>query len=134
VPGAVANRVALEACVQARNEGRDLGREGNEIIRTSQSVMCPHAVQKILWVDPTNQGCVGSTHRSKSALYTIYYSEVLLYKIYMDFVIIFLQTSISSLVFTIYLEHAACACMLYTGFKEQEEKNNSIFYRHDYAS
>ncbi|XP_070055306.1 ribulose bisphosphate carboxylase large chain-like [Nicotiana tomentosiformis] len=32
-PGAVANRVALEACVQARNEGRDLAQEGNEIIR-----------------------------------------------------------------------------------------------------
>ncbi|KAM3744748.1 hypothetical protein ACB098_06G075400 [Castanea mollissima] len=32
-PGAVANRVALEACVQARNEGRDLARKGNEIIR-----------------------------------------------------------------------------------------------------
>ncbi|KAI5438038.1 hypothetical protein KIW84_023956 [Lathyrus oleraceus] len=33
-PGAVANRVALEeACVQARNEGRDLAREGNTIIR-----------------------------------------------------------------------------------------------------
>ncbi|THU42717.1 hypothetical protein C4D60_Mb00t19340 [Musa balbisiana] len=32
-PGAVANRVALEACVQDRNEGRDLAREGNEIIR-----------------------------------------------------------------------------------------------------
>nr|YP_010285708.1 ribulose-1,5-bisphosphate carboxylase/oxygenase large subunit [Sparganium hyperboreum]UKS07546.1 ribulose-1,5-bisphosphate carboxylase/oxygenase large subunit [Sparganium hyperboreum] len=32
-PGAVANRVALEACVQARNEGRDLAREGAEIIR-----------------------------------------------------------------------------------------------------
>ncbi|KAG8472640.1 hypothetical protein CXB51_034581 [Gossypium anomalum] len=31
--GAVANRVALEACVQASNEGRDLAREGNEIIR-----------------------------------------------------------------------------------------------------
>ncbi|KAF6165445.1 hypothetical protein GIB67_017927 [Kingdonia uniflora] len=31
-PGAIANRVALEACVQARNEGRDLAREGNEII------------------------------------------------------------------------------------------------------
>eukprot|EP01018_Ginkgo_biloba_P027140 Gb_25934 [translate_table: standard] len=30
--GAVANRVALEACVQARNEGRDLSREGNEVI------------------------------------------------------------------------------------------------------
>ncbi|KAL0286966.1 UNVERIFIED_CONTAM: Ribulose bisphosphate carboxylase large chain [Sesamum radiatum] len=32
-PGAVANRVALEACVQARNEGRDLAAEGNAIIR-----------------------------------------------------------------------------------------------------
>jgi len=32
-PGAVANRVALEACVKARNEGRDLAQEGNEIIR-----------------------------------------------------------------------------------------------------
>ncbi|KAG5575074.1 hypothetical protein H5410_055208 [Solanum commersonii] len=31
--GVVANRVALEACVKARNEGRDLAREGNEIIR-----------------------------------------------------------------------------------------------------
>ena len=27
------NRVALEACVQARNEGRDLAREGNQVIR-----------------------------------------------------------------------------------------------------
>ncbi|KAL1341622.1 hypothetical protein AAHE18_09G100400 [Arachis hypogaea] len=32
-PGAIANRVALEACVQTRNESRDLAREGNEIIR-----------------------------------------------------------------------------------------------------
>ncbi|KAL2930232.1 Ribulose bisphosphate carboxylase large chain [Bienertia sinuspersici] len=32
-PGAVANRVALEACVQARNEGRDLASKGNTIIR-----------------------------------------------------------------------------------------------------
>ncbi|KAL2330748.1 hypothetical protein Fmac_018329 [Flemingia macrophylla] len=35
-PGAVANRVALEACVQAQNEGRDLAREGNEIIREAR--------------------------------------------------------------------------------------------------
>ena len=27
--------MALEACVQARNEGRDLAREGNEIIRAA---------------------------------------------------------------------------------------------------
>ena len=32
-PGATANRVALEACVQARNEGRNLAREGNEVIK-----------------------------------------------------------------------------------------------------
>jgi ribulose-bisphosphate carboxylase large chain len=32
-PGAAANLVALEACVQARNEGRDLARECNEIIQ-----------------------------------------------------------------------------------------------------
>ncbi|AGY56915.1 form I ribulose bisphosphate carboxylase large subunit [Gloeobacter kilaueensis] len=32
-PGATANRVALEACVQARNEGRNLMREGGDIIR-----------------------------------------------------------------------------------------------------
>ncbi|MFQ6634825.1 hypothetical protein Gotur_012256 [Gossypium turneri] len=31
-PGAIANRVDLEACVQARNEGRDLACEGNKII------------------------------------------------------------------------------------------------------
>ena len=30
--GATANRVALEACVQARNEGRDVEREGKEIL------------------------------------------------------------------------------------------------------
>ena len=33
--GAVASRVALVACVQSRNEGRDLAREGNEIIRAA---------------------------------------------------------------------------------------------------
>ncbi|CAN4097866.1 unnamed protein product [Withania somnifera] len=32
-PSAVANRVALEICVKTRNEGRDLAREGNRIIR-----------------------------------------------------------------------------------------------------
>jgi ribulose-bisphosphate carboxylase large chain len=31
--GAAANRVALEACVKARNEGRDLEREGSDILR-----------------------------------------------------------------------------------------------------
>ncbi|MBA0853925.1 hypothetical protein Goshw_023933 [Gossypium schwendimanii] len=32
-PGAVADRVALKACVQAQNEGHNVAREGNEIIR-----------------------------------------------------------------------------------------------------
>jgi ribulose-bisphosphate carboxylase large chain len=31
--GATANRVALEACVQARNEGRDLAAEGPDILK-----------------------------------------------------------------------------------------------------
>jgi ribulose-bisphosphate carboxylase large chain len=30
--GAAANRVALEACVQARNEGRQLEKEGRDIL------------------------------------------------------------------------------------------------------
>ena len=33
--GAVANGVALEACVQARNEGRHFAYEGNEIIHAA---------------------------------------------------------------------------------------------------
>src|SRR5262249_58254251 len=32
-PGATANRVALEACVQARNEGRDLTAQGPAILK-----------------------------------------------------------------------------------------------------
>ena len=31
-PGAHANRVALEACVEARNQGRPVEREGREIL------------------------------------------------------------------------------------------------------
>ncbi|KAK7315903.1 hypothetical protein VNO77_34485 [Canavalia gladiata] len=34
--GVVVNCVALEACVQARNEGHDLACEGNEIIREAR--------------------------------------------------------------------------------------------------
>jgi ribulose-bisphosphate carboxylase large chain len=34
-PGAVANRVALEACIQARNEGRNLASEGGDVIRAA---------------------------------------------------------------------------------------------------
>jgi ribulose-bisphosphate carboxylase large chain len=33
--GACANRIALEACILARREGRDLAREGNEVIRAA---------------------------------------------------------------------------------------------------
>jgi len=33
--GAAANRVALEACVQARNEGRQLERDGGEVLRAA---------------------------------------------------------------------------------------------------
>ena len=33
--GAAANRVALEACVQARNEGRELEREGGDVLRAA---------------------------------------------------------------------------------------------------
>jgi ribulose-bisphosphate carboxylase large chain len=38
--GATANRVALEACVKARNEGRDLLKEGKEIL-TEAAKSCP---------------------------------------------------------------------------------------------
>merc|ERR1712203_428833 len=33
--GACANRVALEACVQARNEGKDLARQGGDVLRAA---------------------------------------------------------------------------------------------------
>ncbi|KAF3622034.1 Ribulose bisphosphate carboxylase large chain [Capsicum annuum] len=48
-PGAVANRVALEACVKARNEGRDLAREGNEIIREASKWSPKLAVACEVW-------------------------------------------------------------------------------------
>ena len=46
-----ANRVALETCVQARNEGRDLAHEGNEIMKA----VCkePHFLCRIRF--PINQ-------------------------------------------------------------------------------
>ncbi|KAJ4730740.1 Ribulose bisphosphate carboxylase large chain [Rhynchospora pubera] len=40
-PGAVANRVALEACVQARNEGRDLAREACEVWKAIKFEFAP---------------------------------------------------------------------------------------------
>ena len=55
-PGAVANRVALEACVQARNEGRDLAREGNEIIREA-SKWSPELAAACVWSSSLNFLC-----------------------------------------------------------------------------
>jgi ribulose-bisphosphate carboxylase large chain len=48
-PGAAANRVALEACVQARNEGRDLVREGGDVIREACKWSPELAVACELW-------------------------------------------------------------------------------------
>jgi ribulose-bisphosphate carboxylase large chain len=39
--GAVANRVALEAMVKARNEGRDIRNEGPEILRKAARFCSP---------------------------------------------------------------------------------------------
>ncbi|KMS93637.1 hypothetical protein BVRB_029470 [Beta vulgaris subsp. vulgaris] len=48
-PGAVANRVALEACVQARNEGRNLATEGNAIISEASKWSPELAVACDVW-------------------------------------------------------------------------------------
>nr|AOG17659.1 ribulose-1,5-bisphosphate carboxylase/oxygenase large subunit [Limnothrix sp. KNUA012] len=48
-PGATANRVALEACVQARNEGRNLMREGGDILREAAKWSPDLAVALELW-------------------------------------------------------------------------------------
>jgi ribulose-bisphosphate carboxylase large chain len=48
-PGATANRVALEACVQARNEGRNLMREGGDVIREACKWSPELAVACELW-------------------------------------------------------------------------------------
>ncbi|RMG64267.1 MAG: ribulose-bisphosphate carboxylase large subunit [Calditrichaeota bacterium] len=50
-PGATANRVALEACVQARNEGRDLKKEGADILK--KAARFSPALQKAMetWKD-----------------------------------------------------------------------------------
>lgn len=47
--GAEANRVALEAIVQARNEGRDLLREGPEVLRKAAAVNRPLDVALATW-------------------------------------------------------------------------------------
>ncbi|RWR80204.1 ribulose 1,5 bisphosphate carboxylase-oxygenase chloroplast [Cinnamomum micranthum f. kanehirae] len=48
-PGAVANRVALEVCVQARNEGRDLTHKGNEIIHEASKWSPELAIACEVW-------------------------------------------------------------------------------------
>ncbi|CAI9294936.1 unnamed protein product [Lactuca saligna] len=48
-PGAVANRVALEACVQARNKGHDITTKGNEIIREATEWSPELAVACEVW-------------------------------------------------------------------------------------
>jgi len=47
--GAAANRVALEACVQARNEGRELEREGGDILREAAKSSKELAIAMETW-------------------------------------------------------------------------------------
>jgi ribulose-bisphosphate carboxylase large chain len=51
--GATANRVALEAMVLARNEGRDIVREGPEILKDAARTCAPLAAALDLWRDVT---------------------------------------------------------------------------------
>ena len=56
-PGATANRVALEACVQARNEGRNLAREGNDVLRyqTNSSLFYMDGLRTIARIELVSQ-------------------------------------------------------------------------------
>ncbi|PHT76105.1 Ribulose bisphosphate carboxylase large chain [Capsicum annuum] len=47
--GVIVNRVALEVCVKACNEGCDLAREGNEIIRKASKWSSELAVACEVW-------------------------------------------------------------------------------------
>ena len=47
--GATANRVALEACVQARNEGRDLAAEGPQILKQAAAASAELAAALETW-------------------------------------------------------------------------------------
>ena len=49
--GAVANRVALEAMIKARNEGRDIRNEGPEILRQAARFCTPLAQALDTWKD-----------------------------------------------------------------------------------
>jgi ribulose-bisphosphate carboxylase large chain len=51
--GATANRVALEAMVLARNEGRDIRREGPEILRQAARHCKELAAALEVWKDVT---------------------------------------------------------------------------------
>src|SRR4051795_1225184 len=51
--GATANRVALEAMVLARNEGRDYLNEGPEILATAAKTCAPLAQALEVWKDVT---------------------------------------------------------------------------------
>ena len=52
-PGATANRVALEAMVKARNEGRDIAREGPDILETAARGCTPLQQALDTWRDVT---------------------------------------------------------------------------------
>jgi len=51
--GATANRVALEAMVLARNEGRDIWNEGPEILRTAARDCAPLQAALDVWGEVT---------------------------------------------------------------------------------
>lgn len=51
--GAIANRVAVEAMIQARNEGRDYYQEGPEILEKAARWCTPLRVALEVWKDVT---------------------------------------------------------------------------------
>jgi ribulose-bisphosphate carboxylase large chain len=51
--GATANRVALESMVLARNEGRDIVREGEQILKDAAKTCPPLARALDIWKDIT---------------------------------------------------------------------------------
>lgn len=51
--GATANRVALECMILARNEGRDIVREGPEILKNAAKTCLPLMQALEIWKDVT---------------------------------------------------------------------------------
>ena len=51
--GATANRVAVEAMIQARNEGRDYYKEGPDILKKASKTCSPLASALEVWGDIT---------------------------------------------------------------------------------